>query len=181
VLAALALALALALWTFASAAWAAPVLVCHATASESNPFKAIVVDDSSTTFQGHLEHEEDFISDEANPEQLSDEEAEAICDAGPPDDGNGQDDGDGPTPPVVDQYGDGKDDAAHDQYGDGKKLLVDGKKLKDGVIKKTIPKGKKVLPDTGGGGGMLVSLPALGLLTLIVGGAASGLVLVRRR
>jgi hypothetical protein len=91
---------------------------------------------------------------------------------------------------------DGKDDAAHDQYGDddgaahdqydgdakdGDDVITTPKEAKEGVISDTIPKGKKVLPDTGGGGGMFVSLPALGLLTLIVGGAASGLVLVRRR
>jgi hypothetical protein len=80
---------------------------------------------------------------------------------------------------------DGKDDAAHDQYDgdakDGDDVITTPKEAKEGVISDTIPKGKKVLPDTGGGGSMFVSLPALGLLTLIVGGAASGLVLVRRR
>src|SRR5215217_2149789 len=59
------------------------VLVCHATGSQSNPFNAIVVDDDSTQLEGHLGHEGDFVSDVENPEQLSDEEAEAICDAGP--------------------------------------------------------------------------------------------------
>jgi hypothetical protein len=35
--------------------------------------------------EGHQEHENDFIADVENPELLSDEEAEAICDAGPTD------------------------------------------------------------------------------------------------
>jgi hypothetical protein len=85
---------------------------------------------------------------------------------------------------VVD--GDGKDDdAAHDQYdgddGNDGDVITTPKEAKEGVLSETIPDGKKVLPDTGGGGGMVISLPALGLLTLIVGGAASGLLLVRRR
>jgi hypothetical protein len=79
---------------------------------------------------------------------------------------------------VVD--GDGKD-AAHDQYGaDDGDVITTPKEAKEGVLSDTVPKGKKVLPDTGGGG-MVVPLPALGVLTLIVGGAASGLLLVRRR
>src|SRR5215203_4168239 len=84
-MAALALAFALALGVYTSSASAVDkVLVCHATSSETNPFNAIIVDDNSTELEGHLEHEGDFISDVENPEQLTDEEAEAICDAGPP-------------------------------------------------------------------------------------------------
>ncbi len=47
----------------------------------------------------------------------------------------------------------------------------------DGVMSGTIPK-EKILPDTGG---VVVLLPALGLLTLVVSGAAAGLLFVRRR
>lgn len=32
------------------------VTVCHATASETNPYVLILVDDNSTTFEGHLSH-----------------------------------------------------------------------------------------------------------------------------
>src|ERR671916_3319054 len=87
VMAAVALAFAMALGVYTSAANAqqAKVLVCHATGDTSNPFDAIVVDDSSAELAGHQEHEDDFVSDVENPELLSDVEAEAICDAGPTD------------------------------------------------------------------------------------------------
>jgi hypothetical protein len=49
----------------------------------------------------------------------------------------------------------------------------------NGVIPDTIPK-DKVLPDTGGGG-VAVLLPALGLLTLVISGAAASLFFVHRR
>jgi hypothetical protein len=87
-------------------------------------------------------------------------------------------DGDDGKDAAHDQYG---KDAAHDQYGaDDGDVITTPKEAKEGVLSDTVPKGKKVLPDTGGGG-MVVPLPALGVLTLIVGGAASGLLLVRRR
>src|SRR5829696_3659546 len=84
-IAALALAFALALGVYTSSASAVDkVLVCHATESDVHPFEAIIVDDNSTELEGHLEHEGDFISDVENPEQLSNEEALEICEAGPP-------------------------------------------------------------------------------------------------
>ncbi len=77
------------------------------------------------------------------------------------------------------QFGDGDGDDGNDDDGDTTNgETTNGTTTPDGVIPDTIPK-DKVLPNTGGG--VAVLLPALGLLTLVVSGAAASLFFVRRR